>query len=349
MRDTSVRPLALSDIGDLRYGENAQQTATFFTQYSSDPLELGKFLLEEGKLPSYTNLTDLHRSVYTLNHLVAAAHATLHAPTPCAVAVKHGNPCGGAVGWNGFDALTKTILGDTLAIFGGVVATNFGIGMHHAKTLLEAHTDGKGKRVLDMIIAPNFTPLAIELLKRKEGRCMLISNPTLAALSKEHLERGYQCRSVRKGYLVQDRDTQVLDFRDPRIEIHGERREYLEDDLAVAAAFCRTSNSNTITLLKNGMLLGQGVAQTSRVRAAEVAVYNAKKSGHAKRLEGCVAVSDSFFPFPDGVHVLAKAGVKAIFATSGSVRDEDVRKYCKRKGIALYQLPDSSARMFFGH
>jgi phosphoribosylaminoimidazolecarboxamide formyltransferase/IMP cyclohydrolase len=349
MRDSSLRPLALSDIGDLRYGENAQQTATFFTQYSSDPLELGKFLLEEGKLPSYTNLTDLHRSVYTLTHVVAAAHARLMRPTLCAVAVKHGNPCGGAHGHSAQEALEKTILGDTLAIFGGIVATNFFVGMIEAQTLLHSHTGTEGKRVLDMVIAPGFSALAIELLKRKEGRCMLVSNPTLAALSKEHLEGGYQCRSVRKGYLVQDRDTQVLDLRDPRMNIHGERREYLEDDLAMAAAFCRTSNSNTITLLKDGMLLGQGVAQTSRVRAAEVAVYNAKKSGHKKRLEGSVAVSDSFFPFPDGVQVLAKAGVKAIFSTSGSVRDEDVRKYCKRKGIALYQLPDTSARMFFGH
>lgn len=350
MNDLTRRPIPLGEINELRYGENARQGANFFTRHSDDPLELGKFLLIEGKIPSYTNMTDLHRALYTLNHFVAAVEMHTLRPTFCAVAVKHGNPCGAGYGTSPQIALERMILGDTLAIFGGIVITNFNIEYPEAQTLLYAYpSEFVEKRVLDMVIAPGISTGAAQMLRRRESRCIMLTNPALVALSEATFEDNYQCRGVRMGYLVQDRDTQVLNFRDPRMQIFGERLEHLETDFGAAAALCRTSNSNTITLFKDGMLLGQGVAQTSRVRAAQVALLNATESGHKARLKGCVAVSDSFFPFDDGPKILMEAGVSAIFATSGSVNDEQVRKAVSDQRRTLYQLPDSVARMFFGH
>jgi AICAR transformylase/IMP cyclohydrolase PurH len=118
-------------------------------------------------------------------------------------------------------------------------------------------------------------------------------------------------------------------------------------DLAFASALCRTGNSNTVTLVKYGMLIGQGVAQTRRDRASKLAVQIATDCGHD--ITNAVACSDSFFPFIDGVEPLVKKGVRAIFSTSGAQRDEEVRAFCSAYGVALFQAPDRTHRMFCWH
>jgi len=117
-------------------------------------------------------------------------------------------------------------------------------------------------------------------------------------------------------------------------------------NMILAWAVGSTSNSNTITIVNDGMLLGNGVGQQDRVGAAGLAIRRAIDAGHEDQLNGAVAYSDSFFPFPDAVEVLADAGIKAIFSTSGSVRDKEVQDLCVARGIALYQLPDKKARGF---
>lgn len=352
MTEKTSRPIVLGDLfghkHDLRYGENPQQGASFFTQHSDDPFELGKAVVEKGRDLSYVNVTDPDRALNTIIHaVVALQHHTLR-PTFCAIAVKHGNPCGAGYGNSPEEALGRMILSDVESIFGGVVITNFLIGHNEAHALLHLHHQGSPRRVLDIVIAPGFTNTALKMLERKEDRCIMVSNPALAWISPASFDTTPQCRAVRKGYLVQERYNKVLSFNDGSMQLHGQRKEYLETDLAFAAALCRTSNSNTITIVKDSMLLGQGVAQTSRVRAAEVALYNAKKSGHEDKLHGSVVVSDSFFPFHDGLTVLTRKKVAAVFCTTGSLRDEEVRKACPKR-VTLYQLPDKNARMFFGH
>jgi len=120
-------------------------------------------------------------------------------------------------------------------------------------------------------------------------------------------------------------------------------------DLVVAWAIGATSNSNSIVLVRQGFLVGRGVAQPSRVLASKVALLHARENGHEKSIPQCVAYSDSFFPFDDAPTVLAEAGVKVIFATSGSINDKAVRKTCERLGVTLLQLDDRVARGFFGH
>jgi phosphoribosylaminoimidazolecarboxamide formyltransferase/IMP cyclohydrolase len=118
-------------------------------------------------------------------------------------------------------------------------------------------------------------------------------------------------------------------------------------DIILAWAISSTSNSNTVTITKNNMLIGNGVGQQDRVSCCQLAIKRATDANHDTK--GACAYSDSFFPFVDGVEVLSKAGIKTIFATSGSVRDEEVKKFCSDNGISLAMLPDKDARGFFGH
>jgi phosphoribosylaminoimidazolecarboxamide formyltransferase/IMP cyclohydrolase len=134
-----------------------------------------------------------------------------------------------------------------------------------------------------------------------------------------------------------------------KAEIVGNKEinEIKKSDLVLAWAVGSTSNSNTVTIVKDGMLFGNGVGQQDRVGCCQLAIKRATDAGH--KTKDAVAYSDSFFPFVDGVETLAKAGISAIFATSGSVRDPDVKKFCLDNNISLLMLPDSAARGFFGH
>lgn len=354
MTDTTKRPLPLHEIRELRYGENPWQGASFFTNFgSTDPLGIGNFNLESGEIPSATNLTDVDRALHMLVHSVAALRAndphSLGARV--AIAVKHGNPCGAGHGVSSSEAARKMIRGDLKAIMGATIILNSSLDDDAVDDLLTYASEGR--RLLDVVVAADFTPRAVRLLERKNGKCRILSNPTLARLTRENLSTALRCRGVRAGYVVQDSDARILDFQHPNLKVYGPRISRQEEiDMAFASALCRTSNSNTITLVKGGMLIGQGVAQTRRDRAARLAVQIAKENNHLDDLNKqyrAIACSDSFFPFADGVEPLIEAGVKAVFATSGALRDEEVQRACIDAGVTLYQLPDTEARMFFGH
>ena len=139
----------------------------------------------------------------------------------------------------------------------------------------------------------------------------------------------------------------VFDINDPRVEKYGELDQVQERDLLLAWAVGSTSNSNTITLVKDGRLIGNGVGQQDRVGCCELAIKRARDAGH--ETEGAVAYSDSFFPFPDGPEVLAGAGIKAILASSGSVKDGEVKAMCATHGVTLVMVPDAVGRGFYNH
>jgi phosphoribosylaminoimidazolecarboxamide formyltransferase/IMP cyclohydrolase len=204
-----------------------------------------------------------------------------------------------------------------------------------------------GRRLLDGIIAPEFTPAAVEMLKRKGDKCRFLVNGALASLSKNSIDTHKRFRYVRGGLLVQPNYTFVLDLKQSSLEKTAPASAEQEKDLLMAWAIGCTSNSNTVTIVKDGMLLGNGVGQQDRVGCCQLAIKRATDARH--EVKNAVAYSDSFFPFIDGPGVLADAGILAIFATSGSVRDPDVKKFCAEKNVALYLVPDTEARGFFGH
>jgi phosphoribosylaminoimidazolecarboxamide formyltransferase/IMP cyclohydrolase len=332
-----------------KYGENGYQVpAALYSSGTDDPLGLDKFRIVAGTDPSYNNLTDLDRLVQTVTHIAAGFDMNRGKVPHIAVGVKHGNPCGAAVSFdNPVGAAQKMVVGDPLAIFGGLVMLNYRVTEEIAEALITFDMPDGVRRVLDGIIAPGFDEDAVGMFKRKGDKCRLLENPELEKLGKDSLDGAPRFRHVRGGLLHQPNYTFVLDLKDGDLEKHGHATEQQENDMLLAKAIGDTSNSNTVTIVKNGKLIANGVGQQARVRGAKLAVNLTTYSEH--EVEGSTASSDSFFPFTDGVEVLAEAGVKAIVATSGSVKDSDIVKYCDSQGIALYHIPDKKARGFFGH
>lgn len=333
-----------------KYGENAWQDEAIFYAASGgdDPLSLRNFELVTGTVPSYNNFCDLDRLLQVLTHICAGFEINYFMVPPIVVACKHGNPCGASIG--GFDdeivALEEMIAGDPRAILGGSVITNFPIGEFHANTLMTYLMEDGQRRLLDTVIAPFIGATALEILGgRKRGKCRCLEN--LALLSNLCLDLNPRFRQVRGGFLVQPNYIKALNIKRADVVKIGEATAQQERDMILAWAIGSTSNSNTITLVRDGMLLGNGVAQQDRVGACKLAVMRAQDAGH--NTEGAVAYSDSFFPFPDGPEVLHKAGIKAIFTSSGSVNDDEVFAACKEWGIVVYSLPDKEIRGFFGH
>lgn len=330
---------------ECRYGENAyQKPAALYSSETSDALALDKFELVAGTAPSYNNLCDLDRLLQTSSHIAAGFRVNRSKVPSLAVAVKHGNPCGAAQGSDETDVIRKTIKGDTRAIFGGLVMTNFAVSEEIAEELLSYLMPEGQRRLLDGIIAPAFDEKAIEMLGRKGDKCRFLANPALTELTLDEVER---TRYVRGGYLKQPNYTFVIDFSSPEVEKTGQVSAGQEEDMLLGWAIGSTSNSNTVTLVRDGMLLGNGVGQQDRVGGCWLAVNRAKMAGHDTA--GAAAYSDSFFPFVDGPETLAQSGVAAILSTSGSVRDAEVKALCQGKGIGLYMVPDAVGRGFFGH
>jgi phosphoribosylaminoimidazolecarboxamide formyltransferase/IMP cyclohydrolase len=229
--------------------------------------------------------------------------------------------------------------GDPRAIFGGLVMVNFQIDEVYAEML--------AGKMLDGIIAPAFTEEAIAMLRRKGDRCRFVENLALMGVT-DNLDVASRFRQVRGGFLMQPNYTFVPDFSSSGgITMYGRADVTQQSDMLLAWAIGSTSNSNTITLVKNEQLIGNGVGQQDRVSAANLAITRARNVGHDVR--GAVAYSDSFFPFPDGPQALIDAGVTAIFTTSGSVNDQKTIDLCVANKVALYMIPDSVGRGFFGH
>lgn len=332
-----------------KYGENAwQKPAKLFSTKLSDPLGLDKFKLVAGSPPSYNNMCDLDRLLQTITHIAATFDVNYNHVPFIAIAVKHGNPCGAAIGKDPAEVLQKTIEGDTRAIFGGLVMTNFPIDNNLAEVLL-THKMKKGRRLLDGIIAPSFTNEAIEMLERKGDKCRFLANKYLLSLNKTSLDVNQRFRYARGGFLSQPNYTFIMNFKNPDItKIGPEIDDDQKADLLLAWAIGCTSNSNTITLVKDGMLIGNAVGQQDRVGSANLAITRAISASH--QIQNLVAAySDSFFPFIDGPEILIVNGIKTILTSSGSIKDDEVKQYCIDNDVTLYMIPDSEGRGFFGH
>lgn len=335
------------------YGENAWQdlAGLFSFFWNRDPLSLKFFRLVAGKAPSYNNYCDIDRMLQTITHIAAGFLRNFGKLPFIAIAVKHGNACGVGISWkSAAEALRKMINGDRKAIFGGSVMVNFELTEDLAEILLSYHLRrGEDRRFIDCITAPRFAPEAIEMLKRKKDKCRFLENPALANLTEDSLDKSLRFRFVRGGFLLQPNYSFVLDFKSGDWERSGRLTRGKMEDMILAWAIGCTSNSNTITLVKRGMLIGNGVGQQDRVGCCKLALDRAYGAGHLRKVKGAVAYSDSFFPFEDGPRVLAKAGIVAIFASRGSIRDAKIVKALRRLKVVFWTLPDGECRGFFGH
>lgn len=349
MQGPVSHPLIKSDLQRIGKAENGQQgmmSHYAFMPESDDPLALHKFKPVAGPAPSYNTLCDVDRLLQTITHAIAGLLKNARPRQwKIALAAKHGNCCGGAYSELDSHAAQFAVVGDLRAVFGGVIMANFVIDQQIATDLLR-HESGGVRRLLAAVVAAGFTDEAIALLRGTADKCVLLENPALATIDGSSLDTHKRLRYVRGGFLEQDNYTFV-----PHL-LGAECVGPLPDesrltDIAFAWAINATSNSNTITLVSHGMLIGNGVGQQDRVGAAELAIKRAHDAGHAVR--GSVAASDSFFPFADGPLRLIQAGVHAIFATSGSIRDQEVKDVCIAHETSLLMLPDGEARGFYAH
>lgn len=364
--DTARGMLAKLD-AKTKYGENPQQAEAGFyadNRVTIDPLGLDQFEHVQGMQRSYINMTDIDRLLQMITHVAAGFEHNFGKVVPSiAIGVKHGNACGAAVGSTLVEAVQKMLEGDTRAIFGGVVMINGAIDKDVADTLMHYAMEGDNSRLLDGVIGSSVTDEALEALSRNKLR--VVVNPALAKLDASSLNTAPVLRQVRGGLLSQPNYTFVADLTADYMQFHGKISDQQKEDMILGWAIGSTSNSNTITLVKNGQVIGNGVGQQDRVGAGQLALTRTtiafpelRKNGDditvtttldQKKLSGAVAYSDSFFPFADGPELLASAGITAILTSSGSVADETVISALAKANVSIAMLPDTIGRGFFGH
>ncbi|HUP44801.1 MAG TPA: bifunctional phosphoribosylaminoimidazolecarboxamide formyltransferase/IMP cyclohydrolase [Thermoanaerobaculia bacterium] len=289
--------VSLTKFQDLRYGENPQQSASFYVASQSKPFEQ-----IQGKELSYNNLLDLDAAIRLAN----AFHE------PAIAVIKHTNPCGVARRETLVDALGAALQSDPVSAFGGIIGAN--------RELDAACARAVGDIFLEVIVAPSFSEEALQLLTKKKNLRLVITEAKVPEL---------ELRSAAGGVLAQTADRvagrDMWKFVTEKIPTDDEI-----DGLEFAWIVSAFVKSNAIVLTNQTQSVGIGAGQMSRVDAGRVAIMKA-----VLPVSGTFAASDAFFPFRDGLDLLADAGIRAIIQPGGSVRDEEVIAAANERGVAM--------------
>ena len=297
----SALRVAIDDAKVMRYGENPHQKGTFFGNFNE------MFEQLHGKEISYNNLLDIDAAV----SLIAEFN------DPTFAILKHNNACGLASRDTIVEAWKDALAGDPVSAFGGVLITNGTVDLAAAEEI--------NKIFFEVIIAPAYDEDALEVLKQKKNRIILIQKCA------NNTQK--QFRSILNGALVQDRDLKVETAEDLTQVTKKAVDPAQVDDLLFANKIVKHSKSNAIVLAKNRQLCASGVGQTSRVDALKQAIEKAHSFNFD--LNGAVMASDAFFPFPDCVEIASKAGVNAVIQPGGSINDQKSIEYCDENDIAM--------------
>ncbi|MCR4281263.1 MAG: hypothetical protein NUV88_02960 [Candidatus Kaiserbacteria bacterium] len=337
----------------LKYGENPHQKASAVSKTTKDPLAIARFKREDGRPfvgeeTSWISITDLGRLLQVVERFASAYRKNIGPDLPYMSAiVKHGSPCGAAFGPNPAQVVYDTWQGDPQAAFGGSLIVTFPFTSKIIDSLAQAN--GGKMPFLSAIAAPSFEKGVTQMIGAKSKGTHFICNKALGKIPAE-ISSLPEIKSVRDLTLEQTAPQFVpvfshIDYHGPVFSKKGAQEIYA--DMSLAYAVCSASTSNTVSIVRAGKLIGNAVGQQKRVGSARLALRLAKESGHDAK--DSVAVSDSYFPFPDGVEALAEGGVRAIYATSGSVRDALVFARAKELGIGMFTVSDKVGRMFAGH
>ena len=285
----------------LRYGENPHQTGYFFGEFDN------MFDQLHGKEISYNNLLDID----------AAVSLILEFNDTTIAVMKHNNACGIASRNKLSDAWEDALAGDPVSAFGGVIVTN---------VMIDAETAEKINKIFfEVIIAPGYTDDALEFLKKKKNRIILII--------KDSLLQNHQFRSVLNGVLMQERDTYIDSIENFEYVTDDKPKDEVIEDLIFANKLVKNTKSNAIVLVKDGQLCASGVGQTSRIDALKQAIEKAKHFGFD--LNGAVMASDAFFPFSDSVEIAHQAGIISVIQPGGSIRDKESIDFCNENNMSM--------------
>lgn len=285
----------------LRYGENPHQKGTYFGDFDQ------MFDQIHGKEISYNNLLDIDAAVNLINEFNDLTFAVL----------KHNNACGLATRNNMKQAYLDALAGDPVSAFGGVLITN--------GTIDEATAEEMNQLFFEIIIAPDYEDKALEILKTKKNRIILLSKDTTL--------RPVSYRSILNGTIIQDRDTKTETISDMQTVTTKQPTKEELKDLEFANKLVKQTKSNAIVLAKNQQLLASGVGQTSRVDALQQAIAKATHFGF--QLEGAVMASDAFFPFPDCVEIAGKENITSVIQPGGSIRDDKSIDCCNQHNMSM--------------
>lgn len=290
----------------LRYGENPHQKAQFKGDLSK------VFTKLHGKEISYNNLLDINASLELIGEFLNSE--------PTFAILKHNNACGVATRPTLSQAYESALAGDPISAFGGVLVANREMDIATAQMV--------NSLFCEVVIAPSYEAEALELLKSKKNRVLLVAD--LTAVQNQSVSE----RTMLGGILCQAKDTLVGGVDgESKLATTSTVDAATMEELIFANKIVKHSKSNAIVLSKNGMLLGSGVGQTSRVDALRHAIEKARS--FELDLEGAVMASDAFFPFADCVEIAHKAGITAVIQPGGSVRDSETVEYCDANGIAM--------------
>ena len=292
---------SLLDARPLRYGENPHQRGFYYGALEKIFEKL------QGKEISYNNLLDIDAAVSLMAEFKETTFAIL----------KHNNACGVASRGILLDAWKDALAGDPVSAFGGILVTNTTVDKVTAEEI--------DKLFFEVIIAPSYDQDALEVLKKKKNRIILIQ--------KSSNFPSMQYRSILNGTLVQDKDASIEDRGKMETVTKKSPTDQEFGDLEFANIIVKHSKSNTIVLAKNRQLVASGVGQTSRIDALKQAIEKAR--GFNLPLEGSVMASDAFFPFADSVEIANKAGIGAVIQPGGSIRDKDSIGYCDNNNMAM--------------
>jgi phosphoribosylaminoimidazolecarboxamide formyltransferase / IMP cyclohydrolase len=301
---------------DLRYGENPHQSAAFYRDLYPAPGSLVTAVQLQGKELSYNNIADAD----------AAWECVKSFDSTACVIVKHANPCGVAVGAHPLEAYSKALKTDPTSAFGGIIAFNTMVRGPAAEAV--------AKQFVEVLMAPDFSDDALEVFKSKPNvRILKIALPSGGASAWDQGRNARDIKRVGSGLLIQSADSHVLTLADLKVVTKLQPTPQQLQDLLFAWTVAKYVKSNAIVFCKDGMTMGVGAGQMSRLDSARIASI---KAGHASlSLQGTAVASDAFFPFRDGLDVVVDAGASCIIQPGGSMRDPEVIAAADERGVAM--------------
>ncbi len=301
---------------DLRYGENPHQNAAFYSDLCPAPGSLVTAQQLQGKELSYNNIADAD----------AAWECVKSFDTTACVIVKHANPCGVALGSNVLEAYSKAFKTDPSSAFGGIIASN--------STVDKAAAEAISKQFVEVLIAPDFSVDALAIFAAKANvRVLKIALPKGGTYAWEQGRNSHESKRVGSGLLIQTADNHEIAVSDLKIVTQKQPTPQQLEDMLFAWRVAKYVKSNAIVFCAGGMTLGVGAGQMSRVDSTKIAVIKAQNAGLS--LQNSVVASDAFFPFRDGIDVLAEAGASCVIHPGGSMRDEEVIKAADEHGLVM--------------
>jgi phosphoribosylaminoimidazolecarboxamide formyltransferase/IMP cyclohydrolase len=301
---------------DLRYGENPHQRAAFYRDLYPAPGSLVTATQLQGKELSYNNIADAD----------AAWECVKSFEGPACVIVKHANPCGVAVGKDPLEAYSKAFQTDPTSAFGGIIAFN--------RVVDAAAAQAVAKQFVEVLMAPGLTPEAMEVFKNKVNvRILQIALPPGGVTDWDNGRNAVDVKRVGSGLLMQTADNRELSLDELKVVTKKQPTPEQLQDLLFAWKVAKYVKSNAIVFCKDGMTMGVGAGQMSRLDSARIASIKAE---HAKlSLQGTVVASDAFFPFRDGLDVVVDAGATCVIQPGGSMRDQEVIDAADERGVAM--------------